>query len=409
MVELKDLVERSRTGDLDAFAEIVRRFQDMAHGYAYSMLGDFHLAEDATQEAFIEAFYALDNLREPAAFPCWFRRIVFKQCDRIRRKRQVPMVPLEEGLQVAKSSEKPTDLQQQVLDAVRDLTDRQRETVTLYYINGYSQKEIAEFLEVPLTAVQKRLHDSREKLMNRMLNMFEDTLKDNAPDGQFSQRIINELQAKPNLMLIPNHPVQQAFETFRTALADYEWIAGDEVIDIAGNVDVPDTAFRVDDSHALRTSTTPILLRAMAGRAVPLRLMTAGRAFRAGQVSKDPLRANVFHMIDVVCVDTGLGEDDFKRHLNKVLLAVLGQVETIWKPMAEQLFGIKESVIVSVPHESAHIQIAAGGIFRRDFLASAGFKDDVSGFNYGIGLERTAMAKLNLDNIHALWSPPFVP
>src|SRR5215510_1711171 len=86
MDELTALITRARNGDGDAFGSIVRRFQDMAVGYGYSHLKDFQSAEDAAQEAFLEAYLKLDTLREPAAFPGWFRRIVFKQCDRISRK-----------------------------------------------------------------------------------------------------------------------------------------------------------------------------------------------------------------------------------------------------------------------------------------------------------------------------------
>jgi DNA-directed RNA polymerase specialized sigma24 family protein len=65
--DLSTFVERTRAGDLKAFGEIVRRFQDMAYGYAYSILGDFHLAEDAAQEAFIQSYRDLKALRKPVA------------------------------------------------------------------------------------------------------------------------------------------------------------------------------------------------------------------------------------------------------------------------------------------------------------------------------------------------------
>ena len=64
MVELRELVRRARRGDLGAYDQIVRRFQDMAVGYGYSLLGDFHLAEDAAQEAFIAAYQQLPQLRD---------------------------------------------------------------------------------------------------------------------------------------------------------------------------------------------------------------------------------------------------------------------------------------------------------------------------------------------------------
>ena len=59
---LRAALERAKSGDLDGFTVLVERFQDMAVGYSYSMLGDFHLAEDAAQEAFLEAY---PNLHKP--------------------------------------------------------------------------------------------------------------------------------------------------------------------------------------------------------------------------------------------------------------------------------------------------------------------------------------------------------
>ena len=62
-------VVRARAGDLSAFELLVREFQDMAVGYAYSILGDFQLAEDAAQDAFIEAYFCIKNLKKPKTFP----------------------------------------------------------------------------------------------------------------------------------------------------------------------------------------------------------------------------------------------------------------------------------------------------------------------------------------------------
>ena len=59
MEEIKTLVEQSQSGDVDAFGRLVKRFQAMAYGSACSYLGDFHLAEDAAQEAFVEAYRSI--------------------------------------------------------------------------------------------------------------------------------------------------------------------------------------------------------------------------------------------------------------------------------------------------------------------------------------------------------------
>ena len=69
MDSLESLITRTRDGDDDAYGLVVRRFQDMAVGYGYSILRDFQLAEDAAQEAFFEAYRSLSSLREPAAAP----------------------------------------------------------------------------------------------------------------------------------------------------------------------------------------------------------------------------------------------------------------------------------------------------------------------------------------------------
>ena len=95
MTDYKALVIRAQAGNLEAFGKLVILFQDKAVGYAYSVLGDFHLAEDVAQEAFIKAFFDLTRLENPAAFPGWLRRIVFKYCDRILRKSYAKTTPIE--------------------------------------------------------------------------------------------------------------------------------------------------------------------------------------------------------------------------------------------------------------------------------------------------------------------------
>ena len=107
MDALETCVVRAQAGDLDAYGTIVRRLQDMAVGYAYSILGDFHLAEDATQEAFVEAYLDLPKLRKPSVFPSWFRKTVFKHCDRLTRRKRVATVPLEEAAGVASHQTRP--------------------------------------------------------------------------------------------------------------------------------------------------------------------------------------------------------------------------------------------------------------------------------------------------------------
>ena len=108
--ELSSLVMHACAGDLEAYGKIVRRFQNMAYGYAYSILGDFHLAEDAAQEAFFEAYCKLSDLHTPDAFPGWLRRIVFKHCDRLTRGKRLSTVSLEVAPEIASEAPGPDEM-----------------------------------------------------------------------------------------------------------------------------------------------------------------------------------------------------------------------------------------------------------------------------------------------------------
>lgn len=173
--ELDMLIIRAQAGDLDAFGTIVQRFQDMAVGYAYSILGDFHLAQDAAQEAFVEAYRNLAKVYGAVVFPAWLRRIVFKYCDRFTRREQPQMLQLDQVVQIPSEDRDPLEMvedgemKQTVLSAIRSLPEEERMVTTLFYIDGYSYKEIATFLEVPATTVDNRLRSSRKRLKKSVI------------------------------------------------------------------------------------------------------------------------------------------------------------------------------------------------------------------------------------------------
>ncbi len=193
---MEELVAKARSGDLPAYGEIVRRFQDMAYGYAYSMLGDFHLAEDVAQQSFIEAHCRLGQLREPAAFPGWFRRIVRSQCRRVTRRSRVPTAPVEAASGLASAEPGPQEcaergeLAEAVLAAVAALPEAERVATTLFYIDGCSQDHIARFLEVPVTTVNGRLRTSRKRLKERMTAMAGDAFAKHALPRDFTRRVV---------------------------------------------------------------------------------------------------------------------------------------------------------------------------------------------------------------------------
>jgi RNA polymerase sigma factor (sigma-70 family) len=176
----------------ESFRQIVTRFQDLAYACAYAVLRDFWLAEDVAQEAFITAWQNLDQLRKPEAFPGWFRRIVLNECHRLTRGKKLQFVPLESALAKAAVGAVATradpharaeliELQDNVREAITTLPEHERLITTLFYINEYSQREIGSFLELPVSTVVKRLYSARQRLKQRMIEMFKDDLQRHRP------------------------------------------------------------------------------------------------------------------------------------------------------------------------------------------------------------------------------------
>lgn len=203
MENISTLVHRALDGDADAYGILVRRFQDMAVGYGYSILRDFQLAEDAAQEAFFEAYRNLSKLREPAAFPGWFRLIVFKQCDRIIREKHPATVPLEDVAERATAETGQVQMMEEretsgkIFEAINALPEHERVTTMLFYIGGHSLKEVGEFLGVPVTTVKKRLHTARGRLREALFDTFQESLRERRPsrDEMFASRVIEILKA----------------------------------------------------------------------------------------------------------------------------------------------------------------------------------------------------------------------
>ena len=181
----------------EAFSRLVLYFQDMAYACAYAVLGDFHLAEDAAQEAFITAWQELHQLRQPEAFPGWFRRIVLTECNRLRRGKRLRATPLDDGVSVPSTLDDPqimierAELKKAVFAAIEKLPKNERIVITLFYLKGQSHSDIGTFLEVPMTTVAKRLYSGRVRLRGKMMDGFKTDLASHRPsrNASFAEKV----------------------------------------------------------------------------------------------------------------------------------------------------------------------------------------------------------------------------
>ena len=174
-----DDVKAAQAGDRAAFSRLVARFQAMAVAYAVGWAGN--QAEDVAQDAFVDAFLHLGQLEEAGAFPAWLRRIVRKHCDRRTRRKHVPA---EAGASVALLPDEASLDRGWLLRAVGSLPEHERVVVALHYLAGESQKDIAEFLELPVSTIKKRLFAARTRLREQEVEM-----RSHAPTSRFVDRI----------------------------------------------------------------------------------------------------------------------------------------------------------------------------------------------------------------------------
>lgn len=203
MNEARTLVLKARDPDAtlaeqqEAFCELVRIFQDTAYACAYAVLGDFYLAEDAAQEAFVSAWQKLSQLREPEAFPGWFRRIVLTECNRLTRGKRLRTELLDDGVKVPSAHADPhtvierDELTMAVFTAIKKLTESERMVVVLFYVEEHSQSDISAFLEVPLTTVAKRLYSARVRLRGMVMGGFKNDFTAHRPSRNetFAERV----------------------------------------------------------------------------------------------------------------------------------------------------------------------------------------------------------------------------
>lgn len=188
-MELHEIIDQTHGGDVQAFSELVSRYRDMAFGYAMTIVDRSETAEDAVQEAFVQAYTNIDRLRDPRAFGAWLRGIVRHECYRALRS-EPKMVALDvmngpdDGSGLFQFAS--TSLWARVTDSLSSLSDEQQEVIRLHYEDGLSHQEIATRLHQTASKVNMRLHSARSKLKRR-LNLMADDLTQRINPGRIQE------------------------------------------------------------------------------------------------------------------------------------------------------------------------------------------------------------------------------
>jgi RNA polymerase sigma-70 factor (ECF subfamily) len=177
-----EIINKVLEGDTDAFAHIIRKYQDMVFRYVYYQFNNYDEALDITQDIFITVLEALKSFRHESKFSTWLYSIMVNHCKNYRKKKnRYSTVPLkilkgeeEVEIQLQDFRENPEekiineDSLRIMKEEISKLPDDFREILSLRDIEGMSYNEISDIIGINLSNVKVRIHRGREYLKNRL-------------------------------------------------------------------------------------------------------------------------------------------------------------------------------------------------------------------------------------------------
>ena len=164
----KDLIGRAKKGDAKAFEALVNASYRIMFKMAFKYCGNQRDAEDITQDACIKLVHGIKKFKGDCAFTSWLYRLVIN-CAKDFYKKSNRHTPQETEMESIATSDKADEklYARQVIDAVHQLPDGEKEAVLLVHGEGLSHKEAAEILEVKESTISWRIHEARKKLSDQ--------------------------------------------------------------------------------------------------------------------------------------------------------------------------------------------------------------------------------------------------
>lgn len=159
----RELVERARSGDLEAFSDLARGSLTRLYAVATLILRDPHRAEDAVQEALLHGWKSIHALRDPDAFEAWIHRITVHACYKAakKEKRRVTVEVREAPDRSTPGKADPAEWigdREQLFEAIGRLPIDQRAVMVVHYYLDLTLPKTAEILDIPVGTAKSRLH-----------------------------------------------------------------------------------------------------------------------------------------------------------------------------------------------------------------------------------------------------------
>ena len=186
-----DLIQRILKGDESAFTALVQRHRKWVHSLAWREIGDFHAAQEITQDTFIQAYKSLPSLRDPNRFSGWLHVIAKRQCIEWLRRKPMTMqsldaMPNAELERVSYARYLDEERTQASTDGLREVVEHllqklpvnERSVMVLHYYKGLTCEEVSVLLNVSLNTIKSRLYRARKRLETEE-SMLRETLDTN--------------------------------------------------------------------------------------------------------------------------------------------------------------------------------------------------------------------------------------
>jgi RNA polymerase sigma-70 factor, ECF subfamily len=166
------LLARAREGDVEAFAEVVRRYEHRVRAVLLRLLDDERDVEEATQDAFIQAWRHLDRFRGDASVFTWLYRIAVNEALAKKRRRRLPTTDIDETperVATPHDAVESDELQAFLAEQIRALEPEYRAPLVLRDVLGLTNQEVADVLELSLAAAKSRIHRARMQIRRELV------------------------------------------------------------------------------------------------------------------------------------------------------------------------------------------------------------------------------------------------
>ena len=195
------IIQKCLDGDTAAFGLLVDKYKGSVYALAYTKLGNFHDAQDITQEVFLKAYQKLRTLKQCDKFLSWLYAITSNSCkDFLRSKAGRPdgeyLADQEKEClnNISMYSYQEDEIHLTLQEALSELPEIHRQVLTLHYLGGMSCREIAQFLGASPHAIAMRLNRARAKLKKEMLTMMDTSFDQRKLHPAFTLNIVEAIQ-----------------------------------------------------------------------------------------------------------------------------------------------------------------------------------------------------------------------